>query len=150
MKDYVLQLLNDNSGLSQFLSNIKIEENRDNSISVFCKSLLIFKLFVLKKGYSVSSKIEIDYESKYNEKLQTYRYRATEMELAEIIQKIMVKTDEFIINNYHPEIFGCCSRYVECSDNRQCIHPDLLRAKGCQYRKNLEIGRIFYGKNKNI
>lgn len=46
--------------------------------------------------------------------------------------------------------FGCCSKYVECSNARYCIHDDLAYATACQYRKNLEKGKIFYGLNKNI
>ena len=46
------------------------------------------------------------------------------------------------------ESFGCCSSYVDCSDNRSCIHAGNSEYEGCQYRKNLEIGQIFYGKNK--
>lgn len=46
--------------------------------------------------------------------------------------------------------FGCCSRYVECSDLKNCINPDSTFALGCLYRVNLENGKIFYGKNKNI
>lgn len=45
------------------------------------------------------------------------------------------------------ESFGCCSRYLECSDKKKCIHPDLKFAKGCNYKVNLEKGKIFYGKN---
>lgn len=46
--------------------------------------------------------------------------------------------------------FGCCSRYVECSDAGHCIHPDIMFAVQCAYRENLRKGRIFYGKNKTI
>lgn len=46
--------------------------------------------------------------------------------------------------------FGCCSSYVQCSDEKRCIHPDLAYATACQYRGNLESGKIFYGKNRNI
>ena len=42
------------------------------------------------------------------------------------------------------ESFGCCSSYAECSNAGHCIHPDYT---GCYYRKNLEAGCIFYGKN---
>lgn len=52
--------------------------------------------------------------------------------------------------NSFPTEFGCCSRYIECSDERKCIHPDLNMALGCAYRKNLQKGKVFYGKNKNI
>lgn len=45
------------------------------------------------------------------------------------------------------EVFGCCSSYIKCSDERQCIHKDDEIYAGCQYRKNLEAGNIFYGKN---
>lgn len=46
--------------------------------------------------------------------------------------------------------FGCCSKYVECSDRIQCLHSDQLYSNACMYRKNLEAGKIFYGKNKNV
>lgn len=46
--------------------------------------------------------------------------------------------------------FGCCSQFMKCSDAKKCIHENKLYSKGCQYRKNLDSGRIFYGKNRNI
>ena len=46
--------------------------------------------------------------------------------------------------------FGCCSLFEECSDAKRCIHPNRLYSTACAYRRNLESGRIFYGKNKNI
>lgn len=65
-------------------------------------------------------------------------------------------SDEFIncliecirkgIQNYVPKAagFACCSRYQECSAAKKCIHTNVLYAKACQYRKNLEQGKIFY------
>lgn len=47
------------------------------------------------------------------------------------------------------EEFGCCSKFMECSDAKECIHPDIAMSKGCLYKKNLEEGKIFYGKNAN-
>ncbi len=46
--------------------------------------------------------------------------------------------------------FGCCSKFVECSDARKCVHENRIYSMGCKYRMNLEAGKIFYGKNKNI
>ena len=46
--------------------------------------------------------------------------------------------------------YGCCSRYEACSDAKACVHPDIKTALGCQYRKNLKAGKIFYGKNRNV
>lgn len=50
------------------------------------------------------------------------------------------------ILNYVPKAagFACCSRYQECSELKKCVHPNVLYAKACQYRKNLEQGNIFY------
>lgn len=48
------------------------------------------------------------------------------------------------------EIFGCCSKYELCSDLKKCIHTDPFYSEACMYRKNLESGKIFYGKNKNV
>ena len=58
----------------------------------------------------------------------------------------------YCIDNYvsKESTFGCCSRYEKCSDLKKCIHENLLYSKACAYRSNLEKGRIFYGKNRNI
>lgn len=45
--------------------------------------------------------------------------------------------------------FGCCHLYNECSDAEKCLHPDQMYATACSYRKNMESGKIFYGKHKN-
>lgn len=52
--------------------------------------------------------------------------------------------------NRYPKDFDCCSRYMECSDAKACVHPDKSFALGCGYRKVLHSGLIFYGKNRNI
>lgn len=46
--------------------------------------------------------------------------------------------------------FGCCDKYVECSDKGECIHGNLLYSTVCAYRRNLEAGRIFYGEKANV
>lgn len=46
--------------------------------------------------------------------------------------------------------WGCCGRYLECSDAKQCVHPDKLASLSCYYRRNLLHGRVFYGRNRNI
>ena len=52
--------------------------------------------------------------------------------------------------NRYPTEWSCCSRFDACSDAKACIHPDKTFALGCGYRKILNSGRIFYGKNRNI
>lgn len=46
--------------------------------------------------------------------------------------------------------FGCCNDFIRCSDALKCLKVDNPDYRGCSYRKNLEAGRIFYGKNRNI
>ena len=46
--------------------------------------------------------------------------------------------------------FGCCNDFNRCSDLGRCFKLDDPDSRGCSYRKNLEAGRIFYGKNKTI
>lgn len=45
------------------------------------------------------------------------------------------------------ELFGCCSLNEECSDAMQCLRLNDPEYSNCGYRRNLEAGRIFYGKN---
>ena len=42
---------------------------------------------------------------------------------------------------------GCCSRYRKCSDAMRCVSPYPDISARCVYRKNLESGKPFYGKN---
>ena len=54
------------------------------------------------------------------------------------------------VDDYPPvERFGCCHRYIECSNAKKCLAPDLFHAKGCYYKDNLNNGKIFYGENAN-
>ncbi len=50
------------------------------------------------------------------------------------------------------ERFGCCHNYLRCSNEMRCTYEDDPEYSGCSYRKHLESGNIFYGKNarKNI
>ncbi len=54
-----------------------------------------------------------------------------------------------LLGQYTADEFGCCSRYLECSDAKHCVHPNHIESLGCAYKRNLEKGLIFYGKNKN-
>lgn len=48
------------------------------------------------------------------------------------------------------DTFACCNDHVRCSDAGFCLKLNNRDYWGCIYRKNLEEGRIFYGRNKNI
>lgn len=49
-----------------------------------------------------------------------------------------------------PKEWDCCSRYEACSDAKKCVQPDPSFALGCGYRRILNSGKIYYGKNRNI
>lgn len=69
----------------------------------------------------------------------------------ELVDYVKVNT-EYRVRNYSSKeaMFGCCSRYLQCSDEKKCVHPNKLFGRACHYRHNLDKGRIFYGKNKNV
>lgn len=55
-----------------------------------------------------------------------------------------------VIINRLPTEFGCCSKYMECSDAMRCLKPEYVSNLQCFYRKVLRSGKVFYGKNRNI
>lgn len=65
--------------------------------------------------------------------------------------KYLTNNIHFCLKHYVPSHhFGCCSEYLSCSDNKKCVHVNKLYARGCAYRRHLELGDIFYGKNANV
>lgn len=64
------------------------------------------------------------------------------------IRQYLTDVLAYSLKHFEPsEKFGCCGKYVECSDSKKCLHCNTFYAKACYYRKNLDAGRIFYGKN---
>lgn len=64
--------------------------------------------------------------------------------------------DDFLISlagatiDRYPKEWDCCSFYMECSDAKVCIRTDKKIALACGYRKILNSGKIYYGKNRNV
>ncbi|MCR5145153.1 MAG: 3'-5' exoribonuclease [Lachnospiraceae bacterium] len=71
---------------------------------------------------------------------------------SETLKEFIKEHTIYCIKNYESKAggFGCCSKYEQCSNAKRCLHENKLYSKACAYRKNLEMGRIFYGKNRNI
>lgn len=46
--------------------------------------------------------------------------------------------------------FGCCSKYVECTNQGKCLHMDQLYATACQYRKNINSNKVVSHPLENI
>lgn len=62
---------------------------------------------------------------------------------------LIKKSYRLLSSESNDDTFGCCSAYTECSDAKKCIRENNF-SRNCIYRKNLEAGKIFYGKNRNI
>lgn len=117
---------------------------------------------LISANYTRKSKqvnLHINYEQFLREKLLPFSYTITKSDTVWIHTDIQIPEDlsyieDIICMSYDDspfrDSFACCGFYEKCSDEKKCIHEDLQYAKACQYRKNLESGRIFYGKNKNI
>lgn len=109
-------------------------------ITVSLKNITVFWLRIGKKVRY----IEIPTSSNTTAKLLLDDAHQLESYTDELIKRVEDVCDQF------PKEFDCCSRFEKCSDEKHCIHPDKSFALGCGYRKILNSGRIFYGKNRNI
>lgn len=71
-----------------------------------------------------------------------YRVNINDAYIDEFLNELL----DYSFKNYKTSAaaFGCCSKYKQCSDAKKCLHCNLLYATACQYRKNLEAGKIFY------
>lgn len=111
-----------------------VEDRRDSSRNTV---LARVKENVLKSKPNV---VEV-----YSKSFEDNEKKRFEKDSAEFID-CLIECIQNGIDNYVPKAagFACCSRYEECSNSKKCIHPNRLYAKACQYRKNLEVGHIFY------
>ncbi|NLU53434.1 MAG: hypothetical protein GXX10_11310 [Clostridiaceae bacterium] len=57
---------------------------------------------------------------------------------------------EYCYRKYSDERFDCCSRYLECSDNKMCCYEGQKFSRACSYHYKLKDGIIFFGKNRTI
>lgn len=139
---------------AEFIKNLSIVENKDGSISIKAKSILAAKI-KLKKN---SSYIEI--KPKYEKNFSSFEI----MRPSNNWSRVKISGINDVLSSVKPlgivyieelselggEPFGCCHRYTACSDALKCLHPNFLTSLACAYKKNLEAGRIFYGRNKTI
>ena len=140
------------SSQPSFLKFINLSENKDGSVSIKAKSYLVAKIVPKPKS------INLEFRAKYlplfpqlNAKTFNKEFSRVVFSSIDEIVSLSYTLSEIaidILSEVGGENFGCCSRYEACSDAKQCIHPDKLFARACSYRRNLEQGRIFYGKNR--
>jgi hypothetical protein len=143
----------------EFIANIIFNKNAGtyDSINFFKVFILRVKLNGKKQYISLNGKAK-DILNEYTDfKIESTTSDAEWDRIIFTEGDIIEKYDELFLNIYakalelaKEEAFGCCHRYVECSDLKKCIHPDQQHARGCMYKKNLDEGHIFYGVNRNI
>lgn len=127
--------------------HIKLNTNKDHSVSVFIESTMIAKLLPnpdIRIAFSAASILNYDPNLTFCTEKNPSGYGSFEITPADV-ENFPMKILRDIFQKYMPSYsFGCCSRYKECSGAKKCIHPDLYYARGCHYRKNLKAGKIFY------
>jgi hypothetical protein len=129
---------------------VKLDQKKNHYSLVFIDKLLV-RIVPKKTEYVLE--FQAEYEKFFTEITVAPR-KWVEIRLKELDEIIGLKHNirkifEYELKRTHGDPFGCCSRYLQCSDARKCIHEDFLVSLGCHYRINLLENRIFYGKNMN-
>lgn len=138
--------------LGDMRQEIGIRKN-SNYLSIQANSSIAARIYILKKGIRLEVKDKhvksfpgLVFESKNGMSKVSLSSLSELLALAD--QLCTIAVDELV--SHTGEGFGCCSLYEKCSDTLRCIQPMQFFSLACAYRKNLESGRVFYGKNKNI
>jgi hypothetical protein len=157
----VVEILKTNCATNRFYKKDDIQtEKIKDGFSVYVVGYKVFQIKQLKTlGDKLSCKGEIidrfdllkyiDNEKYTDEDMQCYRIIRLEEFLA-ALPALSVPIFMYCLEMVRIGDFGCCNSFIECSDAKMCITDDRELYLGCAYRKNLESGKIFYGKNKNI
>ena len=148
------------------IDRIELKINYKNGTDVPTGAFIQFRglssYTLIKINYTRKFKqvyVHLEYEPMFRSKLLPFEYSSTKSDSIWLHVDItspdqLSYIEDVICQSYDDsplrDSFGCCSRYIQCSDAGKCLHPDLQYAKACLYRKNLEAGRIFYGINKNV
>ena len=139
---------------------IIINVNKNGSVSFVVFKNILLKITIQKtRTFIEFRKLDCIKLEDLSKKFEEIKYKQNELYIRVYINDIndinqvsneLKEIYKYLYLNEPVDNFGCCSRYIECSDALKCINPNKKLAKGCQYRENLKLGKIFYGKNKNI
>ena len=111
------------------------------------KSYFIYgtKVFEHVPGNEESARLKIYSENK----LKTFSSKAMDDQALYSWLADLAQRKKALFRALVTEPFGCCNSFLQCSDAGHCLFEDDRFYNGCYYRKNLESGKIFYGKNAN-
>lgn len=167
MEEKILEILNNiiNNISDEVIPQIEREKVTFNVNKNSSVSFMVFKNIFLKITFQKARmfieirKLDCVNLEKMSKEFEEIKYKENELYIKiyikdiEDINKIDYELKEiykYLYSNEPVDTYGCCSRYIECSNALKCTNPDKKLARGCQYKSNLEAGKIFYGKNKNI
>ncbi len=118
-----------------------------------CEDGLLFYFFVSSSPYIRVA----DVGSPLRLSPQASQYKAGDWKLPvnsqlqyQAFLELMCQRAVEIYNQTTGTVFGCCNDFIICSDALKCHKKADPFYRGCLYRKNLEAGRVFYGKNRNV
>ena len=125
--------------------NITFNINKNESISfnVF-KNILLKITFQKTKMFIEIRKLNDINIEKISKDFSEIKYKESDTYLKiyindiEEIRKLDVELKEiykYLYLNEPIEPFGCCSKFVQCSDALKCINPDKKMSKGCRIQK---------------
>lgn len=136
-------------------THFKFQKNK-NDYSIKFKANIVFKLNENKELFYIKTDFKDDVllffcDTDFTSDASFIRlpYTLVEKHKKEINSLFLIIVKKYLELS-DVDTFGCCHRYLECSNEKKCIHPNMIQSLGCLYKRNLENGRIFYGINKNI
>lgn len=145
IEEYV-KILSDENNIP-FDKYVSMKPNKDNSVPIRIESTMIAKLLPnpnIRIAFPVFSFLKFSPDLPYSLEKNPAEYGSVEINPNDLESPAMNLLKTIFINYTPQNKFGCCSRYKKCSDAKRCVHRDLFYAKGCQYKKNLDSGKIFY------
>ena len=154
-RNSIIQFIQDNC---PYKNGLKINETKAGTHSIFLYGVRAMQLSFVSKCETISFDTDkvvepAQYSLTYKELKSpepNIRYEIhSEFDLI-LLQSLIENTFHKCRDEASFDSFGCCSSFKECSDAGHCLHTDDPDYWGCQYKRNLEKGRIFYGKNKTI
>ena len=151
-KDFISPLINSDKSLSVWITELTTGKKAKLAFKVSLKGKKVAKYvsFVVRKSTIENIALPENVSIKYIDSDITnaiVNFPTGENNFNTFVHDIL----DYSVNTFEPsDKFGCCSKYIECSNAKKCLHENLFYAKACFYRKNLESGKIFYGENKTI
>lgn len=133
---------------------ISLEKRKGYFSILFKEESVVARLGGIRKRYLSVPTSALRFSHSFKSLADTNGHKYTKLSLSTFddVKKHVTLLQEVlkIVIKRSSKEFDCCYRYLECSDAKQCIHPDPEFALQCGYQFILKEGRVFYGINRNV